>query len=64
VLVGSLASTYHGAARFTQNIDLMIQSTPARLREFGQSLPSEEYYVDFVDLDAAIESHSGALCST
>jgi hypothetical protein len=46
MLVGSFASTYCGAARSTQNIDLMIQATPAQLRAFAQSLPSEEYYVD------------------
>jgi hypothetical protein len=61
MLVGSFASTYYGAARSTQNIDLMIQATPAQLRAFAQSLPSEEYHVD---LDAAVEAHSGALCST
>jgi len=46
MLVGSFASTYYGAARSTQNIDLMIRATPAQLRAFAQSLPSEEYYVD------------------
>lgn len=29
MLVGSFASTYHGAARSTQNIDLIIEATPA-----------------------------------
>jgi hypothetical protein len=61
MLVGSFASTYYGAARSTPNIDLMIQATPAQLRAFAHSLPSEEYYVH---LDAAVEAHSGALCST
>ena len=46
MLVGSFASTYYGAARSTQNIDLMIQASPAQLRACAQSLPSEEYYVD------------------
>jgi hypothetical protein len=54
MLVGLFASAYYGAARSTQNIDLMIQATPAQLRAFAQSLPSEEYYVD---LDAGVEAH-------
>ena len=52
--VGLFASAYYGAARSTQNIDLMIQATPAQLRALAQSPPSEEYYVD---LDAGVEAH-------
>jgi hypothetical protein len=57
------------AAQTAMNIEVVFrkitaalnQATPAQLRAFAQSLPSEEYYVD---LDAAVEAHSGALCST
>ena len=54
MLAGSFASAYHGAPRTTQDIDLVIAATPAQLREFVDSLPKDEYYVD---LDAALEAH-------
>ena len=37
MLVGSFASTYYGAARSTQNIDLMIRAIPAQLRICSES---------------------------
>ena len=54
MLSGSFASTYYGAARSTQDIDLVIEATPAQLRVFVESLPSEKYYVE---LEAALEAH-------
>ena len=54
MLVGSFASTYYGAPRTTQDIDLVIAATPAQLRGFAALLPSDEYYVD---LNAALEAH-------
>ena len=54
MLSGSFASAYHGAPRSTQDIDLVIEATPAQLRAFLKSLPREEYYVD---LDTALEAH-------
>jgi hypothetical protein len=54
MLSGSFASAYYGAPRSTQDIDLVIEATPAQLQTFIQSLPSAEYYVD---LDAALEAH-------
>jgi len=53
MLSGSFASAYYGATRSTRDIDLVIEATPAQLRAFVQSLPSNEYYVD---LDAALEA--------
>ena len=50
MLSGSFASAYYGAPRSTQDIDLVIEATPAQLRAFVQGLPSNEYYVD---VDAA-----------
>jgi hypothetical protein len=55
MLSGSFASAYYGASRSTQDIDLVIAATPAQLRAFVQSLPSEEYYAD---LNAALEAYS------
>ena len=54
MLSGSFASAYYGTPRSTQDIDLVIDATPARLRVFVQALPSNEYYVD---LGAALEAH-------
>jgi hypothetical protein len=54
MLSGSFASAHYGAPRSTQDIDLVIEATPAQLREFIQALSSTEYYAD---LDAALEAH-------
>ncbi len=53
MLSGSFASAYHGVPRSTQDIDLVIEASPAQLRAFVKSLPQEEYYAD---LDAALEA--------
>ncbi len=54
MLTGSFASAYHGAPRSTQDIDLVIQATPAQLAAFVNSLPRERYYAD---LETALEAH-------
>ncbi|MBZ5573530.1 MAG: nucleotidyltransferase family protein [Acidobacteriia bacterium] len=54
MLSGSFASAYHGSPRSTQDIDLVIEATPAQLTAFVNSLPRDEYYAD---LDAALEAH-------
>jgi hypothetical protein len=54
MLSGSFASAYYGAPRSTQDIDLVIAATPAQLRAFVQSLPSDEYYVD---VDATLKAY-------
>ncbi len=54
MLSGSFASAYYGAPRSTQDIDLVVEATPAQLRTFVQSLSGDDYYVD---LDAALEAH-------
>jgi hypothetical protein len=54
MLTGSFASTHYGVPRSTQDIDLVIEATPAQLRAFVEALAGEEYYAD---LDAALEAH-------
>jgi len=54
MLSGSFASAYYGAPRSTQDIDFVIEATPAQLRAFVDALPSNEYYAD---LNAALEAH-------
>ncbi|MGA3319040.1 MAG: hypothetical protein ABSC64_21700 [Candidatus Korobacteraceae bacterium] len=46
MLTGSFASAYYGVPRSTQDIDLIIEATPAQLQTFIQLLPSGEYYAD------------------
>jgi dienelactone hydrolase len=54
MLSGSFASAHYGAPRSTQDIDLVIEATPAQLRQFIEELPSSQYYAD---LDAALEAY-------
>jgi len=54
MLSGSFAAAYYGATRSTQDIDLVIDSSPSQLQAFVQTLSSAEYYVD---LSAALEAH-------
>jgi hypothetical protein len=54
MLSGSFASAYYGAPRSTQDIDLVIEASPAQLRTFIEHLPSDEYYAN---LEAALEAH-------
>jgi hypothetical protein len=54
MLSGSFASTHYGVPRSTQDIDLVIEATPAELRAFVEALSSKEYYAD---LESALEAH-------
>lgn len=54
MLTGSFASVYYGSPRSTQDIDIVIEATPAQLRGFVANLPVGEYYVE---ADAALEAH-------
>ncbi len=53
MLTGSFASAYYGVPRSSQDIDLIIEATPAQVQAFIQLLPGGEYYVD---LDTALEA--------
>lgn len=53
MLTGSFASSYHGAPRATQDVDIVIDATPDQLRTLVGLLPHTEYYVD---LDAALDA--------
>ncbi len=55
MLTGSFASAHYGVLRSTQDIDFVIEATPAQLRAFIEALPSSEYYVD---LDTALEAYN------
>lgn len=53
MLCGSFASAFYGTARSTQDIDFVIQASPAQLRAFIGGLPAGQYYAD---LDSALEA--------
>jgi hypothetical protein len=54
MLSGSFASAHYGVPRSTQDIDLVIEATPAELRAFVEALSGKEYYAD---LESALEAH-------
>ena len=54
MIAGSFASTFHGIARATQDLDLVVAPTSAALETFLASLSPDVYYVDAdTDLDLA-----------
>ena len=53
MVVGSLASSFHGEPRQTRDIDIVIDPTPDALRRFMQLLPPDDFYADH---DAATEA--------
>lgn len=46
MLTGSFASSYYGAPRGTQDIDIVITATRDRLRDLVSRFPRDSYYVD------------------
>lgn len=46
MLTGSFASSYHGAPRATQDVDLVIAPTADQLRALMKLLPRDEFYAD------------------
>jgi hypothetical protein len=53
MVVGSLASSFHGEPRQTRDIDIVIDPTTDDLRRFMQLLPPDDFYAD---ADAAMEA--------
>lgn len=46
MLTGSLASSYYGRPRTTQDIDIVIAPDSAQLKELVRMFPDSQYYVD------------------
>lgn len=46
MIAGSFASTYYGAVRMTQDIDIIIAPTLSTMLEFIRRMPEDTYYVD------------------
>jgi hypothetical protein len=53
MLTGSFAGAHYGVPRSTQDIDFVVEATPAQLQAFIESLPATEYYSD---LDTALNA--------
>jgi len=53
MLTGSLACSYHGSPRSTQDIDIVIAPTSEQLHALVKQLPEPEHYVN---LDTALEA--------
>jgi hypothetical protein len=53
MLTGSFAAAHYGVLRSTQDIDFVIEATPAQLRAFVESLSATDYYSDF---DSALKA--------
>lgn len=56
MLAGSLAGSFHGEPRSTQDIDLVIDPDTATLERFAASWPRPRYYVG--DADTALANRS------
>ncbi len=52
---GSFASTFHGTARTTHDVDVVIDPTRESLESFVGSFPDDAYYVD---VEAALDAFS------
>lgn len=53
MLVGSLASSFHGALRSTHDVDFVIEATPDQLKTLVDALQREGYYAE---LEAALDA--------
>jgi hypothetical protein len=58
MITGSLASTYHGRPRTTQNIDVVIEAEAAGLMAFVEYVRGVGYYVDPQSAEEALSNHS------
>ena len=54
MLSGSFATAYYGAARSTQDIDIVIHAASDQLRSFLKALAKSEYYAE---IDSALQAH-------
>jgi hypothetical protein len=58
MVVGSLASSFHGEPRQTRDIDIVVEPDAGRLSRFQEQLDSSEFYSDAAALGEAIERQS------
>lgn len=58
MVVGSLASTVHGMARSTQDVDIVVALPRNRLAELLAALPPDDYYVSDAAAEEAVRRQS------
>jgi len=58
MVVGSLASTFHGEPRTTQDLDIVIDANPSEFERLLALLPSSAWYVDAGAAREALQRHS------
>jgi hypothetical protein len=54
MITGSIAASYYGLTRATQDLDIVVSANPAKLKSLIQLLPKEEYYAELND---ALDAH-------
>jgi hypothetical protein len=54
MVTGSIAASYYGLTRATEDLDIVISADPEKLRTFMGLFPSDEYYAPLQD---ALEAH-------
>ncbi len=54
MITGSIAASYYGLTRATQDLDIVISATPEKLKTLIHLLPKEDYYAVLQD---ALDSH-------
>lgn len=58
MLTGSVASSAHGTARSTQDLDIVIAPTQAQVAELIRQFPSDRYYADQQQALSALANRS------
>lgn len=58
MVTGSIASTYHGEARATRDLDIVIEPTPASLDQLVAGLIAVGFYVDAEAAHSALETRT------
>jgi hypothetical protein len=58
MLVGSIASSYHGEPRMARDVDVVIDPTPEKLRSLTEALSAAGYDVDADEAAKALDDRS------
>jgi len=57
MLVGSFASTAYGEPRFTQDIDIVLDLSPAQIPAFCAAFPAPDFFLSEPAVHEAVRSH-------
>ncbi|TVR61829.1 MAG: hypothetical protein EA422_12145 [Gemmatimonadales bacterium] len=59
MLTGSLAAAHYGAPRATQDLDLVVEAEPERIRRFADALRAAGVYIDTNTAIEALRTEGG-----